>query len=101
MNVITYLLAQAPKPEPIDPGTIGVPVVTSSDSVLTNVLNVVYTWAGIISVLIIIIAGYFFVTAAGDPTQVRRARNAIIGACVGLIVIIMAFVITQYVIGRF
>lgn len=98
MNMIAHLFAAADK---IDAGTIGVPVVKNPDTVVSGVLTVVYTWAGIISVLIIIIAGYFFVTAAGDPTQVRRARNAIIGACVGLIVIIMAFVITQYVIGRF
>lgn len=86
----------------INPGDIGVSdPVKNADSALTNGLNAVYTWAGIICVLVIIVAGYFYITAGGNPSQIKRAREAIIGASVGVIVILMAFTITQFVIGRF
>lgn len=85
----------------IDAGSVGVPVVSNANGVLTGVLNVVYSFAGIICVLIIIIAGYLYVTSAGSASQTKRAKDAILGAVVGLVVIIMAFTITQFVIGRF
>lgn len=87
--------------EKIDPSSIGVTTpVKDANSALAGVLSTVYTWAGIVCVIVIIIAGYFYVTADADATQIKRAKNAIVGSCVGLVVILMAFVITQFVIGR-
>lgn len=34
-----------------------------------NVLNIVYTWAGIICVIIIIIAGFYYVTSNGNADR--------------------------------
>jgi len=84
----------------IDAESIGVPI-TSPDVALGTILGTVYAWAGIICVLIIIIAGYFYVVSGGNASNTKRAREAIIGAVVGIIIILMAFVITQFVIGRF
>lgn len=73
----------------------------SADQLLTNVLNTVYMVSGILAVIIIIVAGYFYVTSAGNSSTVEKAKNAIIYSVVGLVVILLAFVITWYVIGRF
>ncbi len=97
MTIQQLLIVAADK---IDPGTIGVPAVKDANSVLNNVLNTVYTWAGIICVLIIVIAGILYTTSAADAAQVKRAKNAIIYSVVGLIVVVMAFAITQFVLGR-
>ena len=72
-----------------------------ADQAMTSILNTAYLWGGIIAVIVIIIAGYVFVTSAGDAAGVKRAKNAIFYSAVGLIVIIMAFTITNFVIGRF
>ena len=85
--------------EQIDPGSVGVPVVKDANSVLTNVLNTVYLWAGIVCVLVIIIGGYLYTTSAGDASQTKRGKNAVLGASIGVVVVMMAFVITQFVIG--
>ena len=85
----------------IDPGSIGVKPVTNADGALTSLLNTAYMGAGILCVIVIIIAGYFYVTSSGDPSSTKRAREAIIGAVTGLIIILMAFGITQFVLGRF
>ena len=84
----------------IDPKEVGIPTnIGSGDAALTQILGLVYTWAGIIAVLIIVIAGLFFVTARGNADQVKRSKDAIRGAVIGLVVVMVAFVITQFVIG--
>lgn len=86
----------------INPCQIGIDdPVTNDKTLVANFLMPVYTWAGILCVVIIIVAGYFFVTSAGNASTVKRAKDAILGAVIGLVVIMMAFVITQFVIGRF
>lgn len=71
------------------------------NAVLANTLTTVYIWAGIICVLVIVIAGIFYSVSAGNPNQTTRAREAIQYALVGVLFIMMAFVITQFVLGRF
>jgi hypothetical protein len=86
----------------INPADIGITdPVRSADSALLNILNTAYLWAGIVCVIIIIIAGYFYVTSNGNAATIKRGKDAIMGAVIGIIVIILAFTITQFVIGRF
>lgn len=86
----------------IDPKDIGITdPVKNADTLVSNFLVPVYTWAGIVCVVVIIIAGYFYVTSSGNASSVTRAKDAIFGAVIGLIVILAAFIITQFVIGRF
>lgn len=73
--------------------------VGTDNDVLNNTLTLVYTWAGIVAVVIIILGGFLFVTARGDAAQMKRSKDAIRGAVIGLIVIMLAFVITRFVIG--
>jgi hypothetical protein len=90
------------KTETISPGEIGMSgQVTDGNTIIANALNAAYLWAGIICVLIIIIAGYYYVISNGNATTVKRAKDALMGAIIGLIVVILAFTITQFVIGRF
>lgn len=89
----------------VDVGTNGtdqvnIPTVNADGATLQGVLNVVYLWAGAIAVLVIVIAGFFFVLSNGDVNQVTRARKAIISASVGLVVVVMAFAITQFILGN-
>jgi uncharacterized membrane protein YagU involved in acid resistance len=74
---------------------------TDGNAVLLNVLNTVYLWAGIICVVIIVIAGYIYVTSNGNAANIKRGKDAIMGAVIGLIFVMLAFTITQFVIGRF
>jgi len=65
------------------------------------VLYPVYFWAGVAAVIVIVVAGFFFVSSHGDPALVTRAKSAIMGAVIGLAVIFLAFSITAIVIGVF
>lgn len=74
---------------------------TANNATIANVLYPVYFWAGVAAVIVIIVAGFFFVSSHGDPALVTRAKSAIMGAVIGLAVIFLAFAITAIVIGVF
>lgn len=73
----------------------------SGEQLLQNGLNLAYFIAGTLAVIVIIIAGIFYVTSAGDAGKVTRAKNMLTYSIVGLIIILTAFAITNFVIGRF
>lgn len=83
----------------IPAGDVGIPKIAATPAAMNAILNQVYMWAGIIAVVVIIIAGYIYTTSAGDPAKTKRAKDAILYAVIGLVVIILAFTITQFVIG--
>lgn len=59
-------------------------------STLQNVVNIVAIIGAVIAVIVIIIAGFQFVLSNGDSNKVTNARNMIIYAAVGLVVIALA-----------
>lgn len=73
----------------------------SSQQLLANALNIVYFIAGTVAVIVIIISGINYTTSAGDSGKITKAKNMLTYSIVGLIVVLVAFVITSFVIGRF
>lgn len=85
----------------INPSEIGYDQGTTftSNSALSNILELVYMWAGIVGVFVLIIASLFFVTARGNAAQMKRSKDAIQGTVIGLVIVMAAFAITRFVIG--
>jgi divalent metal cation (Fe/Co/Zn/Cd) transporter len=96
MQLLQQLAADIVK---LKPGEAGIPQ-NSADSVLTSGLNLVYYFGGVACVIVIVVAGILYALSAGDSNQTKQAKNAILYAVVGLVVIMMAFVITSFVIGE-
>lgn len=71
------------------------------DSVLVKVTNTIAIFAGIVAIFIIIIAGGRFVTSSGDAKNIATARNTILYAAIGLVVITLSRTIIVYVINHF
>lgn len=82
-------------------GDINIPKVDDPGAAAGDLLNTVYVVAGITCVIVIVVAGFMFVTASGDASLIKKAREMLIGALIGLLVIILAFAITGFVLGRF
>ncbi len=80
--------------------TVNVPK-ADADTVFTGMLNLAYWAAGVTAVIVIVVAGIMFATADGSPDKIARARKAIVYSVVGLVIILFAAVITQFVIGKF
>jgi len=78
----------------------GLPTLEGS-AVVTNTLNIAYFLTGIIAVIVIIIGSIMYVTSAGNAGSVTKAKNMILFSVVGIFIILGAYAITNFVIGKF
>ncbi len=90
------LLASTIKGTGVD---VNVPKPTGNE-LIQSILNIVYFIVGIVAVGMIIYAGIQYLTANGEPDKAKKAMNTIIFSVVGLIVIIAAFAITNFVMNQ-
>lgn len=67
---------------------------------LKRVSLIIASIAGIAAVIIIIVAGFEYVTSAGDPQKAAGARSAIVGAAVGIFIIVAAESILLFVLSQ-
>lgn len=67
---------------------------TTVSSFITIVLGLV----GVIFLALIIYGGFLWMTAAGNEKQVETAKNIISRAAIGLIIIVLAYAITFFII---
>lgn len=76
--------------------------------IIHTAANIVAVIAGVAAVVVIIVAGFQFVTAGGvspgqrgnDPNKIKSARSALVGAIVGLVVIALAWTLVTFVTDR-
>lgn len=64
---------------------------------LSSVLDTVYFWAGVVAIIVIVIAGFFYTLSQDNQQQVTRAKNALMSAVIGLAVIFFAYSMTHIV----
>lgn len=74
--------------------------ITGSDGVIIRAAELMSIIAGIAAVLIIMVAGFLFITANGDSNKISTARHAVTYAVVGLIVIFLARTIVVFVVNN-
>jgi len=84
----------------IDASAVGIPA-QEADVTIVGVLNVVYFIAGMVAVFAIIVAGFMMVVQGNSPEKIAKRKKAITFAVVGLAVILLAFTITNWLVGRF
>ncbi len=68
------------------------------NSVINSVINIISAFVGVLAVIMIVFAGFRYVTAAGDSGKISSAKNTLIYAIVGLVVAGMAQIIVRYVV---
>ena len=62
-----------------------------------NVVNIMLGFLGIIAVVIILLGGFKWMTAAGNEDKVGEAKKMIAAGVIGLLIILMAFGVAQFV----
>ena len=65
---------------------------------MDSILGIFYFFAGVVAVIVIIVGGIRYVTSNGDSGQIQSAKNTVTYAVIGLLVVIFAAAITQFVI---
>lgn len=69
-------------------------------SVVSAAFNVAYTIAGAVAVIVIIMSGISYITSNGNAGNIAKAKQSLLYAVIGLIVVIIATPLTQFIIGR-
>jgi len=64
------------------------------------IINVLSLTVGIVAVIMIIVAGFKYITSGGDTNKVTSAKNALIYAIVGLIIVALAQFIVRVVLKQ-
>lgn len=65
-----------------------------------NIVRIALGFLGIIAVLLIIYAGFLWMTAGGDVTKVERAKKTLIAALIGIVIILSSFAIATFILNR-
>jgi len=73
---------------------------TGVNKIVTDIVNIFSVVVGLVSVIMIIYGGFLYVTSGGDSGKVTNAKNAIIYAIVGLVVVALAQFIVQFVLDK-
>jgi hypothetical protein len=77
--------------------TSGLPKATGSNAIAT-ILNIVFALAASIALLMVVLGGFRYIVANGDPNATSSAKNTILYAIIGLIVVITAYSIVTFVV---
>lgn len=71
----------------------------SLPNVVSQVINALLYVVGTVAVIFLIIAGFQFIVAAGNPDGVQKARAAALNTVLGLIIIILSNAAVKFVIS--
>lgn len=70
------------------------------NNLVSAIINIMSIVVGIIAVVMIIIGGVKFITSGGDSAKVTSARNTILYAILGLMVVALAQFIVKFVLKK-
>ncbi len=69
-------------------------------NIVTTAINIFSIIVGIVSVVMIIYGGFKYITSGGDSGNVTSAKNTIVFAVIGLIIVALAQFIVQFVLNK-
>lgn len=62
-----------------------------------SVIGIVLSFIGVVFLILMIYAGISWMTAAGNQEKVTKAKNLIINAIIGLIIVLSAYTISSFI----
>ena len=68
-------------------------------TIIGKVIGIALSVVGIVFLVLIIYAGYTWMTAGGDPKRVDKAKQILINATVGLVLTLSAYAISSFIIN--
>lgn len=68
-------------------------------NVLAQVISNLLLWGGAIALLFIIIGGFRFIISMGNQEGIEKARQTVLYAILGLLIIFLAYLIVAYLLG--
>ncbi|OGL30673.1 hypothetical protein A3F37_03555 [Candidatus Saccharibacteria bacterium RIFCSPHIGHO2_12_FULL_41_12] len=70
------------------------------DKLVTDIVNIFSVIVGVVAVIMIIYGGFRYIISGGDSSNVTNAKNTILYALVGLVVVALAQFIVKFVLSK-
>ena len=77
------------------------PTDVSLAGTIGQIIGIILSFLGIIFFVLVIYGGFLWMTAAGSEEQVGKAKKIIVYAAIGIIIILSAYVITNFITTEF
>ncbi len=68
--------------------------------IITSIINTILYFVGAIVIVLMLWAGFKWMTSAGNTDAIKKSRETIINAVIGLVIIFASYVIVNYVMLR-
>ena len=78
-------------------GKAGLTGTTDLSTIVGKLIGVILGILGIVFVILVVYAGFLYLTAQGDETNVKKAKKMLTEAVIGLAIIVAAYAITSVV----
>jgi len=78
-------------------GELAITSVSDAFKVVANICQILLELAGGIAILVIIVGAIYYITSAGEPGRIKKAKDIIINTVVGLLVIITAYAVVTFI----
>src|SRR5258708_28446345 len=70
------------------------------NNIIHTVINLLSVVVGVVAVIMIIIGGLRYITSGGSDTSVTGAKNTILYAIIGLIIVALAQVMVRFILSK-
>lgn len=73
---------------------------TDVNSLIARIVNIISIVVGIIAVIMIVIGGFRYITSGGKTESVTAAKNTLLYAIIGLVIVALAQIIVRFVLNK-
>ena len=81
-------------------GVTGQDATAAINNLIGDIINIFSLIVGVIAVIMIIVGGFRYITSGGDSTNISSAKNTIMYAIIGLIIVALSQTIVRFILGR-
>lgn len=70
------------------------------DKTIATVVRLLSFFIGVVATIMVMVAGFKYITAGGDPAKVGNAKSTLVYALIGLAIAVLAQFLVQFVISQ-
>jgi hypothetical protein len=78
----------------------GTDATTRINDIIHTIVNLLSAIVGVVAVIMIIFGGFRYITSGGNDTSVTSAKNTILYAVIGLVVVALAQLIVRFTLSK-
>jgi hypothetical protein len=78
----------------------GIDATTSINNIVHTIVNILSAVVGIVAVIMIIVGGFRYITSGGNDASVTAAKNTILYAVIGLVVVALAQILVRFTLSK-